>query len=205
MKVSQSQTLPRPPGAHTFKMPHLSIVVNSTVEHIGSVWHPDPTSRGTWGIVLTCFSTLVICVWSCLHVDIPIRYQDWSIWEKLRWLLVGLFAPDVLIFKAYAQKYWAWRLSRCAKVYLPAKKDASSRLQRCWRSIRKWARSTSRAHDVSLMLCLRSVPCRQIHSRALAVQLAAMSRLMTTIPQMRRLVLTRYVIVNPDPPGVTDR
>ncbi|GJE96399.1 hypothetical protein PsYK624_125950 [Phanerochaete sordida] len=63
-------------------------------------WHPDPTFRGTWGIVSTCVSTLIICVWNAIHFNIPPRDQKWSFLHKLPWLLCGLFAPDLLIIVA---------------------------------------------------------------------------------------------------------
>ncbi|KIY48199.1 hypothetical protein FISHEDRAFT_43651 [Fistulina hepatica ATCC 64428] len=66
----------------------------------------DPSTRGTWGIFSTCLSTLIICVWTAVHVDTPAqRSLLWSILVKLGWMIIGLFAPELLLLLAYRQ--WA--------------------------------------------------------------------------------------------------
>ncbi|EKM55007.1 uncharacterized protein PHACADRAFT_119896 [Phanerochaete carnosa HHB-10118-sp] len=111
-------------------------------------WRPDPTFRGTWGIISTCLSTLVICVWSAIHVDIPPRHQKRSFVVKVRWLIIGLFAPDVLLYTALCQAFWGWELSRNMSAGLVAEQSAASRVtwqERLWRSIRWSAGSRLKA------------------------------------------------------------
>lgn len=91
----------------------LSVPLNATaVDHVA--WHPDPTFRGTWGIIATCLSTLLISVWSAIHVDIPTDYRQRSVFSKVRWLVIGLFIPDFLLFVTLNQFCNALELSKHA-------------------------------------------------------------------------------------------
>jgi hypothetical protein len=93
----------------------------SSVNHTSS-WQPQPTFRGTFGILSTCLVTLGLCVWSAIHLNIPARNEaPWdficalSIWKKTRnewpwkklawpgqsvrkigWTLLGFFAPELV-------------------------------------------------------------------------------------------------------------
>ncbi|GJE96416.1 hypothetical protein PsYK624_126130 [Phanerochaete sordida] len=92
---------------------------NATLTNISS-WQAEPTQRGTWAIISTCLCTLLISVWSAIHVDVSPRRQKRAVLEKVRWFLVGLFAPEWLLYVAFTQLCWTWELSRCAKMDLPA-------------------------------------------------------------------------------------
>ncbi|GJE96394.1 hypothetical protein PsYK624_125900 [Phanerochaete sordida] len=88
-------------------------------------WHPDPTFRGTWGIVSTCVSTLIVCVWNAIHFDVPHRDQKWSFLHKLPWLLAGLFAPDALVIMAGTQLDGAKIISAAARRYLQKRRHSA--------------------------------------------------------------------------------
>ena len=75
---------------------------NSTIS-----WKPDPDFRGTFNILSTCLSTLFICVWSAVHDDIPTGLQGFKpTLRRLKWLVVGLFAPELLLYLSF-QQWWA--------------------------------------------------------------------------------------------------
>lgn len=44
---------------------------NETIVH---GWQPEPSGRGTWSIVWSCLTTILLCTWSALHLPVP----DWS-------------------------------------------------------------------------------------------------------------------------------
>lgn len=50
------------------------------------VWEPNPTHRGTFGILTTCFVTLALCTWKIVHLNLPGTCPDddvpWSSWWK---------------------------------------------------------------------------------------------------------------------------
>jgi hypothetical protein len=70
-------------------------------------WVGGPDERGTLDIVWSCISTLFICLWSMLHLNVPSQKDTfWNIfWRKARWLLLGVLAPEVPMLFACGQ--WA--------------------------------------------------------------------------------------------------
>lgn len=85
--------------------------------------HPQPDSRGTFGILTTCFVTLALCTWKIVHLNLPGTCPDaslsWTAWWKkgttrstkhrlihifgghqitrqIGWLVIGLFAPELV-------------------------------------------------------------------------------------------------------------
>jgi hypothetical protein len=80
-------------------------------------WHPVPSYRGTYNILSACLVTIGLCVWSALHLNVP-KYgkasRQW--WRKVKWLFVGLFAPELVAWTAFRQN----RAAR--KIYLSMRK-----------------------------------------------------------------------------------
>ncbi|KAF2807424.1 uncharacterized protein BDZ99DRAFT_510297 [Mytilinidion resinicola] len=70
-------------------------------------WVSSPNERGTMDIIWSCVSTLFICLWSMLHLNVPSKKDSfWTIvWRKARWLLLGILAPEVPMLFACGQ--WA--------------------------------------------------------------------------------------------------
>ena len=73
-------------------------------------WNPEPTTRGTFGILSTCVITLTLCVWSSVHLNLPgnnpSRYLKF--WRRLGWLICSLIAPEFLIMVAWSQRRRAY-------------------------------------------------------------------------------------------------
>lgn len=68
-------------------------------------WYPAPNYRGTWDLIVSCVLTLTICVWSALHLNVPVKQsklRDRNV-RRLRWILLGIFAPEVVVSTAFAQ------------------------------------------------------------------------------------------------------
>ncbi|KAJ4480301.1 hypothetical protein C8R41DRAFT_771513 [Lentinula lateritia] len=67
-------------------------------------WQPDPDFRGTFNIVSTCLTTLLLCLWSAVHVDVPSHSgRCRELWVRVGWISVGLVTPETLLFIAYRQ------------------------------------------------------------------------------------------------------
>lgn len=67
---------------------------------------PQPTERGTIGILWSCILTLTICLWTSLHLNIP-SPTDTSMHilrRKLRWMFIGAIAPESLAIMALNQR-----------------------------------------------------------------------------------------------------
>ena len=67
-------------------------VTNHTVS-----WRPEPTTRGTWGLLSSCITTIGLCVWTAVHLNIPEHGRtDRHIWRKVKWVIIGLIAPEIV-------------------------------------------------------------------------------------------------------------
>ena len=68
-------------------------VGNSTFQ-----WQPEPLERGTFSILSTCITTMLLCVWSALHLNVPEHDRGgWlRLWNKIQWLFLGLVFPEVV-------------------------------------------------------------------------------------------------------------
>ena len=65
-------------------------------------WGEEPNFRGTFGIILLCSSTLIICTWNTVHFNIPIRrYSNTRrFFLQVSWMIIALYAPELLLFLA---------------------------------------------------------------------------------------------------------
>lgn len=68
-------------------------------------WINEPNGRGTWGILVTCISTLLICSWSVMHLNIPPK--ETSKLQGLKtygyWCIFGIFGPELVLWTAWQQ------------------------------------------------------------------------------------------------------
>ncbi|KAJ3995891.1 hypothetical protein F5050DRAFT_215211 [Lentinula boryana] len=81
----------------------------TTISNSPTGWQPDPDFRGTFNIVSTCLTTLLFCLWSAVHVEIPAHSGMLrGLWVRLGWIFVGLVTPETLLFIAYRQ----WTIAR---------------------------------------------------------------------------------------------
>ena len=68
-------------------------------------WVPQPNQRGTMDIIWSCVSTLFICVWAILHLNVPAA-QDNEVrifFRRFRWMLLMIFAPELVMLYAAGQ------------------------------------------------------------------------------------------------------
>lgn len=60
-------------------------------------WMPEPKSRGTSSILTTCILTLVLCVWTAVHLNIPqYKHAGAQLGRKIGWLVMGMLAPEMV-------------------------------------------------------------------------------------------------------------
>jgi hypothetical protein len=77
-------------------------------------WKAEPATRGTFGILSSCVITLVLCVWSSVHLNLP-GNDGSKFLRRLAWIIGGLLAPELLILTAWSQRQTAKRISKEAK------------------------------------------------------------------------------------------
>ncbi|KAI0840347.1 hypothetical protein F5Y06DRAFT_285729 [Hypoxylon sp. FL0890] len=83
-------------------------VISSSGRH---QWVPSPNTRGTFDIIWPCISTLVLCLWTMLHLNVPAPDDGYTtrFCRRLRWLFIGLLAPEIPMLFAFAQRASAVR------------------------------------------------------------------------------------------------
>jgi hypothetical protein len=77
--------------------------------NLSATWHPEPRERGTFNILSTCLTTMILCVWTSVHLNIPehnggIRR---TFLRKSGWLLLALLAPEIVAWNAWEQRHIA--------------------------------------------------------------------------------------------------
>lgn len=76
-------------------------------------WVRESELRGTFSILQTCILTLIACVYTALHLNVPEKAGFWPVFRtKLIWILFALFGPELVLFEALSQFCMAWRLSK---------------------------------------------------------------------------------------------
>ena len=73
-------------------------------------WVDEPDRRGTSGILTSCIGTMLLCVWTALHLNLPHPssvkqrwYNNSQQWRKVRWLFLGWLAPELVVYTAWFQ------------------------------------------------------------------------------------------------------
>jgi hypothetical protein len=67
-------------------------------------WRPEPKGRGTMGILVPCLTTLSLCVWTAIHLNVnPQQTRLRGLAFKLLWLFLGIFAPEYVLYCAFIQ------------------------------------------------------------------------------------------------------
>ncbi|KAJ4249294.1 hypothetical protein NW757_007872 [Fusarium falciforme] len=76
-------------------------------------WVDSPNARGTLDILQSCVLTLVACIYTALHLDVPLKTAWHEVFlYKLKWVLITLFAPEISVYMAADQLQQAWSLKK---------------------------------------------------------------------------------------------
>lgn len=96
----------------------LTAARNCTVAPISSNeavgWQPGGCYQSSWHIVSTCLSTMIACIWSIQHLNIP--DTDDSQWEKtkrkMEWMVITVLFPEMILIRAVFEVHMAWKALR---------------------------------------------------------------------------------------------
>ena len=55
-------------------------------------WKASPTTRGTFDVMTICLTTLILCVWTAVHLNVASPESTWleKFGTKIGWLVVLL-------------------------------------------------------------------------------------------------------------------
>lgn len=74
-------------------------------------WVRESEFRGSYSILQSCILTLFACIYSALHLNVPMKTNWWYIMlNKILWSLIALFAPEYVLGIALLQFVEAWEL-----------------------------------------------------------------------------------------------
>ena len=70
-------------------------------------WVETPEKRGTIDIIWACTSTIFVCVWVMLHLNVPADKDSYRtiLTRKIKWFTMAILAPELLMLFAGGQ--WA--------------------------------------------------------------------------------------------------
>jgi hypothetical protein len=79
-----------------------NIQVNTT-DTVGFV--REDNQRDTISLLISCFATLGLCVYSAVHLNIPRKGEGNCrvLTRELQWCVLGLFAPELILYTAWRQ------------------------------------------------------------------------------------------------------
>ena len=127
---------------------------NITVDHNSKMdtalgrYVPDPDGRGTVSLVISCLLTLILCVWSALHLNVPKQAEATMhyLLVNIRWIITGFYAPELVVFTAWRQWSSAKILSSLVKDLdqssLAANSTLASRRRHAWTMTHSFFAST---------------------------------------------------------------
>ncbi|KFY93545.1 hypothetical protein V498_04358 [Pseudogymnoascus sp. VKM F-4517 (FW-2822)] len=83
---------------------------NATTERLG--WTETPNSRGSIDILYTCLSTIFLCSWTVLHLNIPSSSDTPKkiFLRKLKWMAIAIIVPEFVAALAFNQWRQVWTL-----------------------------------------------------------------------------------------------
>ena len=63
---------------------------------------PNPDTRGTIPLLFSCLLTLILCVWSAIHLDLPPHGEtelEYT-YRYFKWSMLGVLGPELVIWAA---------------------------------------------------------------------------------------------------------
>jgi hypothetical protein len=65
----------------------------------------EDNQRDTISLLISCFATLGLCVYSAVHLNVPRKEERyyWTLLRELGWCVIGLFAPELILYTAWRQ------------------------------------------------------------------------------------------------------
>ncbi|KLO08945.1 hypothetical protein SCHPADRAFT_944017 [Schizopora paradoxa] len=112
-----------------------------------AAWTASSNCRGTFDIITLCFSTIIICIWTSIHWDIPLSRLSDSLYELPWWkhwaikhyrfikrrgptVIIAFFFPALLLFRAVNQLFVVWGMVH------PEKHHFDKRILQAWKRLK---------------------------------------------------------------------
>lgn len=90
--------------------PTASVNLTALRTEIAPGWVAAPGGRGTWDILYSCLFTLLLCVYTAIHLNVPppndTKFSFWL--RKTTSVAIAVFAPELVVVNAFRQ----WKVAR---------------------------------------------------------------------------------------------
>jgi hypothetical protein len=98
---------------HSAKCYYLEVSLYQGAESWLIIRRAAPTGRGTFNLIVSCIVTLSLCVYTALHLNVPgeLDGKGRRFFRKVKWAVIGIFAPEIVLFVASRQWYTARELT----------------------------------------------------------------------------------------------
>jgi len=102
------------PMSSLLLLAYLPLITASGTSPSSPSYVPDPSGRGTIGLLWSCILTLWPCVWTSIHLHMPRRNSKWyqRLLKKLKYAALTLIFPEVMLTMVVCQFVSAWRFSK---------------------------------------------------------------------------------------------
>ncbi|KIV84738.1 hypothetical protein PV11_00498 [Exophiala sideris] len=93
---------------------NIMVTSNNTMDSNDTIsWMSEPNVRGTFELLRSCLITLSLCVYTAVHLNVPSTTTKGKLLvAQVKWILCGMFAPELVVFTAWSQWVSARELMR---------------------------------------------------------------------------------------------
>jgi hypothetical protein len=79
-------------------------------------WVSASMTQGTFNLLASCVITLFLCLWTSFHLNVPGKNENTAahLARKLVWMLLALFAPELIVYTAWRQ--WVSAKMLCMEI-----------------------------------------------------------------------------------------
>lgn len=75
---------------------------------MSSGWVGEPDGRGTWGLIQTCLLTLLLCIYTAVHISIkPHQSRTRSLLRRIGNSVLASAVPELMLVLAISQWQFA--------------------------------------------------------------------------------------------------
>jgi len=73
--------------------------------NVAPSWVSGPSGRGTWSLLYSCLFTLLLCVYTAIHLNIPLPDESiFKFWlRKTKWVAIAILAPEIIVYISIEQ------------------------------------------------------------------------------------------------------
>ncbi|ERF76547.1 hypothetical protein EPUS_05820 [Endocarpon pusillum Z07020] len=127
LPATQGSPLPRLPPGSPIPLGNSTALNND----IAPAWMPSAQVRGTSDILYSCLLTISLSVYSAVHINVPPRGEgrEWQYIQKAKWTVLGIFAPEIVVYTAIYQFHRALELQKSLTNIVKSRHDEAATKQ----------------------------------------------------------------------------